>query len=113
MNRLDNLPEDILKIINRKVQDLHIIERRIERKKNRAYNRILIHKKNIRERFQNIVKKLIQKEQYQVIILSEDYIQGVKNNLYDITSILNHISPLRQNVSLVRLKENFYLFFKK
>ena len=32
MNYLDLLPNDIMKITNRKVQDLHIIERRKERK---------------------------------------------------------------------------------
>ena len=35
MNYLDLLPNDVTKIINRKVPDLHIIERRIERKENR------------------------------------------------------------------------------
>ena len=35
MNYLDILPNDVMKIINRKVQDLHIIERRKERKENR------------------------------------------------------------------------------
>ena len=42
MNYLDLLPEDVTKIINRKnrkVQDLHIIERRKERKENRKMNR--------------------------------------------------------------------------
>ena len=39
MNYLDLLPEDVIKIINRKVQDLHIIERRKERKENRKMNR--------------------------------------------------------------------------
>ena len=39
MNYLDLLPNDITKIINRKVQDLHIIERRKERKENRKINR--------------------------------------------------------------------------
>ena len=39
MNYLDVLPNDITKIINRKVQDLHIIERRKERKENRKINR--------------------------------------------------------------------------
>jgi hypothetical protein len=33
MNYLDLLPDDETKIINRKVQDLHIIERRKEQKK--------------------------------------------------------------------------------
>ena len=39
MNYLDLLPCDVIKIINRKVQDLHIIERRKERKENRKMNR--------------------------------------------------------------------------
>ena len=39
MNYLDLLPRDVIKIINRKVQDLHIIERRKERKENRKMNR--------------------------------------------------------------------------
>ena len=39
MNDLDLLQNDITKIINRKVQDLHIIERRKERKENRKINR--------------------------------------------------------------------------
>jgi len=39
MNYLDLLPCDVIKIINRKVQDLHIIERRKERKENRKINR--------------------------------------------------------------------------
>ncbi len=113
MNRLDNLPDDILKIINRKVQELYMKEKREKKKKNKVENILLKHKKNIRERFAKIIKKVMEKKHYQVIILSEEYIQGVKNNLYNISSILNHISPLRQNVSLVRLKENFYLFLKQ
>ena len=39
MNYLDLLPDDVTKIINRKVQDLHIIERRKEQKENRKINR--------------------------------------------------------------------------
>ena len=35
MNYLELLPNDVMKIINRKVQDAHIIKRRIERKQNR------------------------------------------------------------------------------
>ncbi len=66
MNRLDNLPEDIKKIINRKVQDLHIISRRFERKKNRANNRLLKHKKDVREKFIDIVEKKIEQEKYNI-----------------------------------------------
>ena len=39
MNFLDLLPDDVMKIINRKVKDLHIIERRKEKKENRKMNR--------------------------------------------------------------------------
>jgi hypothetical protein len=39
MNFLDLLPDDIMKIINKKVEDLHIIQRRKERKENRKMNR--------------------------------------------------------------------------
>ena len=38
MNYLDLLPNDVMKIINRKVEDLRIISRRNERNKNRENN---------------------------------------------------------------------------
>lgn len=72
MNRLDNLPVDIKKIINRKVQDLHVKERRIERKKNRANNRLLKHKKNVREKFIDIVKEKIEDQKNKIIDKQEE-----------------------------------------
>ena len=39
MNYLDILPNDVMKIINRKVQDAQIIERRTERKENKRIQR--------------------------------------------------------------------------
>ena len=39
MNYLDLLPNDVMKIINRKVQDAQIIKRRIERKENKRIQR--------------------------------------------------------------------------
>ncbi len=57
MNRLDNLPVDIIKIINRKVEDLHIQERRIERKRNRAENRLMKHKKEVKTKFIELVMR--------------------------------------------------------
>ena len=50
MNYLHLLPVDVMKIINRKAQDLHIIERRKERKENRKMNREQKRKAN-RKRF--------------------------------------------------------------
>ena len=38
MNYLDLLPNDVMKIIDRKVEDLRIISRRNERNKNREIN---------------------------------------------------------------------------
>ena len=38
MNYLDLLPNDVMKIINRKVEDLHIISRKKERKENKKIN---------------------------------------------------------------------------
>ncbi len=39
MNYLDLLPNDVMKIINREIQNAHIIKRRIERKQERNMNR--------------------------------------------------------------------------
>ena len=39
MNYLDILPNDVMKIINRKVQDAQIIKRRTERKENKRLQR--------------------------------------------------------------------------
>ena len=48
MNFLDLLPDDVMKIINRKVKDLHIIERKKERKEKKIYNKyLLLYKKYI------------------------------------------------------------------
>ena len=53
MNYLDLLPNDITEIINRKVQDLHIIERRKERKENKK----LIENKNKKQIEKDIFMK--------------------------------------------------------
>ena len=61
MNYLDLLPDDVMKIINRKVQDLHIIERRKERKENRKMNREQEQKANRRRYIYNKYVNLYQK----------------------------------------------------
>ena len=77
MNYLDLLPNDVMKIINRKVQDAHIIKRRIERKQNRIMNRdqknIAEHKRYIYEKFailynKYIINKKIKNTQKELII---------------------------------------------
>lgn len=67
MNRLDNLPVDIIKIINRKVEDLHIQERRIERKKNRAENRLMKHKKEVKTKFIELAKRKNEKNKLSIM----------------------------------------------
>jgi hypothetical protein len=56
MNYFDILPNDVIKIINRKVQDLHIIERRKERKENKKIQR---EKKRIADNKRMIYSKFV------------------------------------------------------
>ena len=69
MNYLDVLPNDITKIINRKVQDLHIIERRKERKENRKINREQKQKANrkryIYEKYVNLYKQYVRNKKWE------------------------------------------------
>jgi len=61
MNYLDLLPNDVIKIINREIQNAHIIKRRIERKQNRNMNReqkrIADRKKYLYEHFARLYNK--------------------------------------------------------
>jgi hypothetical protein len=70
MNDLDLSPTDITKIINRKVQDLRIIERKEERKKNRKMNREQKRKAN---------KKLYIYENY--VNLYQNYVNNQTGNI--------------------------------
>jgi len=56
MNYLDILPNDIMKIINKKVENLHIIERRKQRKINRKINK---EQRKIAEKKRNIYNKYV------------------------------------------------------
>ena len=56
MNYLDLLPDDVMKIINRKVHDLQIIERRKERKRNKQMNKV---KKQVADRKRCIYEKFV------------------------------------------------------
>ena len=69
MNYLDILPDDVTKIINRKVQDLHIIERRKERKENRNINREqkrkAKRKRYIYEKYVTLYEKYIKNQKWE------------------------------------------------
>ena len=56
MNYLDILPNDVMKIINRKVQDAQIIKRRTERKENKKIQR---EKKQIADNKKRIYSKFV------------------------------------------------------
>ena len=71
MNYLNLLPDDVMKIINKKIQDLQIIKRRTERKEikriQRAKKRIADNKKRIYNKFAWLYQK-------------HKYIEGKKEN---------------------------------
>jgi hypothetical protein len=49
MNYLDLLPDDVMKIINKKVADLHKIARKKERKEKRVFNKyVLLYEMHVR-----------------------------------------------------------------
>ncbi len=56
MNYLDLLPDDVMKIVNRKVQDFQIVKRRTERKENK---RIQKEKKQITDNKRKVYNKFV------------------------------------------------------
>jgi flagellar biosynthesis component FlhA len=74
MNYLDLLPDDVLNIINRKVQEGHITERRIERKRNRKINR---EQKRVADRMRNMGDKFVLLYQEH---LKDKYLKKAKNH---------------------------------
>ena len=74
MNYLDLLPDDVLNIINRKVQGGHITERRIERKRNRKINR---EQKRVADRMRNMGEKFVLLYQEH---LKDKYLKKAKNH---------------------------------
>jgi hypothetical protein len=105
MNYLDLLPCDVIKIINRKVQDAQIIKRRTERKENKRIQRekkqIADNKKRIYSKFvylyerhlfleelkeQKRLRKLeeIEEEKYREKINEQhEYLQDLMKRMYD------------------------------
>ena len=63
MNYLDLLPNDVMKIIDREIQNSNIVKRRIERKQNKKNNRdqkrIAEHKIYLYEQFARLYNKYI------------------------------------------------------
>ena len=83
MNYLDLLPNDIMKIINRKVEKAHIIERRIERKNNRKMNR---EQKQVADRKRDIFEKFVLLYQKH---LRDKYLKRVQDDFPDWSNYLS------------------------
>ena len=85
MNYLDNLPDDVKKIINREVQNAHIAKRRIERKQNKKMNRdqreTAERKRCIFEQYARLYNKYIEYQQ------DKEYSQKIDDH-YKITQRL-------------------------
>ena len=89
MNYLDLLPTDVMKIINRELQNAHIIKLRIERKQNRKLNReqkrIGEHKRYLYEQFARLYNKYIidkkNKEYSKRVDEQYEYIQRLYNDI--------------------------------
>ena len=69
MNYLDLLPDDVMKIINRKVHDLQIKNRKIERKENQRkmieQKRIADNKKRIYNKFVRLYKQYVMNQKWE------------------------------------------------
>ena len=69
MNYLDVLPDDVMKIINRKVHDLHIKHRKIERKENKMkmieQKRITDNKKRIYNKFVRLYENYVRNQKWE------------------------------------------------
>ena len=69
MNYLDLLPDDVMKIINRKVHDLQIKNRKIERKENQRkmieQKRIADNKKRIYNKYVKLYKQYVMNQKWE------------------------------------------------
>ena len=119
MNYLDLLPEDVIKIINRKVQDLHIIERRKERKENRKMNREKKQKAKIKryiyEKYVKLYQNYIQNQKWEyccdlIAMMKKEF---GKDHLYSEIFIEDDepyiISSIKNNGNLYKFKISEYI----
>jgi hypothetical protein len=106
MNYLDILPNDVIKIINRKVQDLHIIERRKERKENkkiqREKKRIADNKRMIYSKFVCLYQEYLFQEEKKLRKIEEEkyikkineqhkYLVTLRDIVYDVKNTIDNI----------------------
>ena len=78
MNYLDLLPDDVMKIINRKVQDFQIVKRRTERKGNK---RIQKEKKQIADNKRKVYNKFVN------LYKTHEYLKEIKERVKTIQNI--------------------------
>ena len=111
MNYLDLLPDDVMKIINRKVQDLQIIKRKIERKENKRkmieQKRIANRKRYIYEKYVKLYKNYVKNKKWEyccdlVAMMKKEF---GKEHLYSEIFIEDDESYI---VSTIENNGNFY-----
>ncbi len=78
MNYLDLLPDDVMKIINRKVQELQIIQRSTDRKENKRIQR---EKKQIADNKRKVYMKYVH------LYKSHEYLKEIKERVKTIQNI--------------------------
>ena len=98
MNYLDILPNDVMKIINRKVQDLRIIESRIKRKENRKKNRelkeIADRKRYISQKYTRLYLSMKTRNQYKYCYkLCDEIKEKYGNNLLQTELNIGYENP--------------------
>ena len=111
MNYLDLLPDDVMKMINRKVQDLQIIKRKIERKENKRkmieQKRIANRKRYIYEKYVKLYKNYVKNQKWEyccdlVAMMKKEF---GKEHLYSEIFIEDDESYI---VSTIENNGNFY-----
>ena len=106
MNYLDLLPDDVMKIINRKVHDLQIKHRKIERKENQRkmieQQQIAFNKKRIYNKFVRLYEKYVINQKWEYCNdlkammkkkFGSDYLKSdifIEDEPYIITTIMNN-----------------------
>ena len=98
MNYLDLLPNDVMKIIDREIQNSNIVKRRIERKQNKKMNR---DQKRIAE---HKIYYMNNSPDYTINIL---YINKTKNTHKELMTTMN----IHKNYSMTFLKNMVNYFY--
>ena len=114
MNYLDLLPNDVLKIVNRKVEDLRTTSRRKERKENKKINReqkrIADYKRSIYKKYVSLYMKHIIKKQSEYCTMMNEVLKKELVDYYVKTEVILDLTGKDEPYILVYFKKNIDLF---